>query len=58
MSSLLKREKRLTNLMLFLSLYNDIQITYTQNRAKLFTAAKENLAVDDDWIHAQVGMHF
>lgn len=44
--------------MLFLSLYNDIQITYTQNRAKLFTAAKENLAVDDDWIHAQVGMHF
>ena len=25
-----------------------------ENRAKLFTSAKENLSVDDDWIHAQV----
>ena len=25
-----------------------------ENRAKLFKSAKENLSVDDDWIHAQV----
>ena len=26
----------------------------TKNRANLFAAAKENLSIDDDWIHAQV----